>query len=164
MTKLVFRFTGGWNPLSRAIQWFTFAGSDGFSHVDYVLGPSDLVGALAQRNGVVRYDGSTTSKVIHYVSIDTNPMDRDRADRWVLSQVGASYDFTAVFVGFLLRRDWADNHSKWFCSEMCFMGLVESSEGPRVPLRANRITPSMLYYLLSMKKSFLEGPSYESVT
>ena len=61
--------------------------------------------------------------------------------RFIMDQVGKSYDYTAI-IAFPFRSNWQDE-DKYFCSELVASALNHGGKSLRLP--ANRVTPHNLW-------------------
>lgn len=80
-----------------------------------------------------------------HVVIDVPLPDEDNAIRFLASQVGKPYDWTALF-GIVLQRNWQEPDA-WFCSELVEAAL---SKGGRQRFRdsVSRITPQQTWAVI----------------
>lgn len=94
-----------------------FEGSDA-SHVGCRIDDQVIDSAFAQ-GGVLEHDYDAwigRREVVAEVPVELVPGAAELADRWLRSQIGKPYDWSAI-VGFLAWRDWNEPDS-WYCSEL----------------------------------------------
>ena len=136
------RFVSGISWVSGIIRWQQWGD---WSHVDIVFPDGRLLGALEGR-GVVFHDGGKVAREL-YVGVPVP--DADAAYAFYQGQAGKGYDYWGCIAGFLVRSDWFNDTSKWFCSELATRGLVEAGLCPPLAGNSNRVSPPMLLQMLS---------------
>jgi hypothetical protein len=141
------RFVTGHDFASLGIR---VAEHDGWcTHVEAVMPDGTLLGAHFRGGVMARaadYDkGIATRQLI--VSLDAAHDEEDKFNAFLRSQVGKSYDLTAL-AGFALGRDWHKADS-WFCSELIAAALEESGYIPHLASINSHISPRDLLLVLS---------------
>lgn len=122
------------------------------THVDVVLPPTRLIGALASGGVQARsgnYDALHKTREM-FVNLPTSKEVDAICYSWLNRQIGKSGDPSALDLADI-TRSW-QGPDKWFCSELVAMSLVIC--GFLQPLAAvNRILPRDLMLILSARTS-----------
>lgn len=158
MIKL--QFSRSTENISKLIAW---ACRSPFSHVDYVLGDGNLLGASDSPNApfitgnpsgvAIRppdYQPFAIRRIAHiYVPSRVEA----RFDELIRAQLGEPFDNSAMHAVFNpdphTGRDWRDE-SAWFCSEMMSWGFEEAGAFDALPLVSkDRVTPPDLLLMIS---------------
>lgn len=129
-----------------------------FAHVDFVVGPDILFGAMAFSGVSYHTMESRVSKATNAVLMDiplTEQQDTELRN-WLWSQNGKPYDWAAALTVFSLNsREWSSSE-KWMCSELVAAGF-EMIGSPILDARViSRVAPEDIYRL-PFKKTILKG-------
>ena len=129
------------SPFSWLIRMMTWSR---WSHVSIVDG--DTIIQAHALHGVIRTPLAEAIETANRVEMVRLPA-RDSAAviAGAASQIGKSYDWTALF-GFLVRRDWQADDS-WFCSELVAWAFQQGGSPLFRADRLARVTPEHLWML-----------------
>jgi hypothetical protein len=142
MDAVTLRFTTHWpwNPTSFLIA--RGSGSKTCSHVmlvhDAVAYEATMLHGCRKVPLEVAMDG-----VSYFQDMAVTVPQLDSGLAWIEAQMGKAYDYAALLLPLLASDDWADD-SKWWCSELVFMFLVNSGLVLLDPEITKRVTPEML--------------------
>jgi len=90
-----------------------------------------------------------------YIIYELDLEDEQKAENFLLLQIGKDYDISALF-GIFLHRDWQKDN-KWFCSELLAKSIIESGS-PFIPSKyLNRITPQDLLFICQAHGRIVDG-------
>lgn len=138
---ITLRFSAGVGWEAQVVKWGTWSS---FSHVGFKL-PDGTVLDASPKYGVMRRRATDDLTTEYWEALYPQRQVQAAVD-WALTQVGKSYDWSAI-AGFVIRcgkpakRDWHDQRA-WFCSELVEQAFNEAG----IPLlqdsgEFNRITP-----------------------
>lgn len=128
---------GSW--LIRAFTWSRW------SHVA-IVDHDEVIESTLKRGGVrARSLMDFLSEYQHVEMVEWNVPDEAAALRFLRAQIGKPYDWTAL-VGFLLRRDWAEDDS-WFCNELA-EAAAQAGGLKRFRGVLSRITPGISWSVI----------------
>jgi hypothetical protein len=101
---------------SLAIEWRTWRP---FSHISYISAHGRTIEAWHPRVRVLEdySEGHQPGTIIRCFSVDWSVDQEASVVKHLLTQVGIPYD-TRGALGFVSRRNRAQNRTKWFCSEL----------------------------------------------
>lgn len=143
--------------ISKAIKWQT---RSPYSHAAIQLDDGSVVeawhiGGVSHVSGPgVNHTPGTEIDVFGFSRNVSGRIDHNRAtaEAWLLSQVGARYDYRGV-LRFVSRRDWPANDA-WFCSELVaeFCAILGVQLLDRIPW--SHVSPAMIGY--SPRLDFIE--------
>ena len=121
MTPRILLFRGnGW--ISRLIRWQT---NGDYSHAAVQLSDGRIIEAWHKPSGVrIRPEVEDWSKVESYEVEGMTDEQWEKAESFLLDQLGKKYDFNAI--GRFLTRWRKDQDEKWFCSELAFAAVKEA--------------------------------------
>lgn len=128
-------FTRSRHPGSLAIRAFTWSR---WSHVGVILDDDLVIDSTLEYGVSVTRLKDFTSLYPQWHICKLPCRDKTLAHRFLRSQLGKPYDWTAI-AGIAIRRDWQEPDS-WFCSE-----LVAASTGLFRHDYVRRITPEDLW-------------------
>jgi len=157
----------GVSPLSRMIRFRTWSA---YSHASiHIPGVGEFESWIP--NGVrctpdlgAGHISGTPVDVFHLKWC--SPTQEGKMLHFLQAQVGKKYDYRGV-LGFLSRRDRAQNQDKWFCSELVFAACQAAGIDLLARIPAHRVSPDLLTLspLLEQKRSIVvpnkERPPHE---
>jgi uncharacterized protein YycO len=106
------RFSRGSGLADWIVRASTFAD---YAHVGFKLNDGLVLDATPS-NGVTFREAQDDGTTIYFQPLAPKAH-IDRAVEWAKLQIGRPYDWSAI-AGFVFRRDWHSDDSKWFCSEL----------------------------------------------
>lgn len=124
--------------LIRALTWSQW------SHAALLVDDANVVEATWPNVRVTPL-ADVIAKHTRHIIIDLPCGNPDEAIRAALSQVGRSYDLTALF-GILIHRDWQED-DRWFCSELVAWAFDQAGSPLFRHEDVHRITPQHLWML-----------------
>jgi uncharacterized protein YycO len=107
------RFTRGVGLAGAIVRFATWSQ---FSHVGFRLDDGRVLDACPGIGVSIHEQIDEESDHAEYFSIEAPKVIIAGAVEWAKTQVGKSYDWTAIY-GMAFRRDWHDDRA-WFCSEL----------------------------------------------
>lgn len=149
----------GVSLVSRAIRWRTWSDS---SHTAIVitehtrsldagempafLRRAEMVeawihGGVQKRRGI--HVGHTPGTEIDVYAIETPFADVDAVQLFLTLQLGKRYDYRGV-LGFMSRRDGAQRHDRWFCSELVMAAVAHGGCRLLERVPPHRVSPGQL--------------------
>ena len=148
------RFVTGSDLVSKIIH---IGERDGWpTHVEAVMPDGRLLGAHARGGVMIRQKGYDRDwvKKERIIDIPVPPKVDERFHNFLYEQIGAPYDWGAVF-GLWLGRNWRDP-KRWFCSEL--IARAEEVSGYFMPLASvvYHVSPRDLL-LVHSSRIFLKG-------
>ena len=148
---------------SRLIQWFTWVGRDGPSHVMWVESGGECYESWHKKDKNTAHNGARRGfvgdlhKIGTIIELYAVPMvcceHNDMVTQLdiMVDQV-RKYDWTGAIFGFLLRSNAANNKWKLFCSEMILRGFKLIDYTFIQNTEPNQGSPGMMYRMTRQKK------------
>ena len=144
-------FTRNHLPLSPIVRFITWSE---YSHCGFISKNNMVIEAKfsgVQSNKLSKVISGSSKSIIYELDLE----DEQKAENFLLLQIGKDYDISALF-GIFLHRDWQKD-DKWFCSELLAKSIIESGS-PFIPSKyLNRITPQDLLFICQAHGRIVDG-------
>lgn len=151
----------GISPLSRMIRFRTWSE---YSHASlYVPRSGEFESWIPNgvRNVSPIGSGHTPGTQVDLFAVTVTPSQEGKILHFLQEQVGKKYDYRGV-LGFLSRRDRAQNQDRWFCSELVFAACQAGGIDLLARIQPHRVSPDMLALSpLLEHKSSIKVPNYK---
>ncbi len=150
MTDIILRFSGSSNIAAWSVKVYTWSWC---SHVETELMRDNkpiLYGALPTTGVDYRPFNSTDGDRVERYRIQVDEDIKTSITQQLLSQRGKPYYYTAI-LGLAIHRDWGNDDSKWFCSELVTWAfkhggceLIRSDHKDRISPRDLLLSPLLI--------------------
>lgn len=119
-------FSGNWLPGAAAIRIFT---QSRWHHCGVIWGESVIESRMLSGTSVTTLAEFKERGNWAIIDIPMTDEQNETAIEYLLTQVGASYDYSGIFAVLMVRREW-QNPTKWYCSEL----VAEACRRAGVPI------------------------------
>ncbi|WP_119327636.1 C40 family peptidase [Cysteiniphilum halobium] len=140
-----------YHPLSYGIRWVT---RSHFSHVELRI-DDDCYSSNGSLGVYKRsYEDLRKSQdMLETWRTEISDTQKSNLTNFLNSQLGKKYDYSSALGLGLWRRDWMDDHDKWFCSELIDAAFkVAESPLTNRDFASHRLTPNDLRTSLAIKR------------
>jgi hypothetical protein len=152
---LTLRFSGSSNIAAMAVKIDTWSWA---SHSETLIEPDDLsalgqilppgtqprlYGALPGTGVGFRPMNATVGDRVEQYTIQMHDQTKYTIIKHLLAQQGKPYDWTGI-IGFALHRNWNNDDTKWFCSELIAWAFEQSGFPLLRTDQVNKLAPATL--------------------
>jgi len=137
MASIKLRFITEAGPISFILRKFMWSS---ISHVEFVM-PTGYLGAREKGVWIRKFDYCKPKREI-FGSVECDDATAKKVLDFARSQIGKSYDFWSILLGFPLRLDVGSKDDKrWFCSELVYCSFLAAGIDLLNGRKADRVTP-----------------------